>query len=527
MLAFGYDGLLTRTEYAIQGRWDDPWPAGALAGTSVSVRTSPRDREALVTSPDGVIDQLVLRDDDEIVQERVGTVVLPEGHCLAGAARVGGFGPIQASERLIVATTDHAPINDYPVSDPRLFEGRTWLWSTTVQEPDARPVDPPGISAQAAGRDLVVCWPGGGAVSREGWTLGGVPAAAVVPIHDQCALIVRDLDAAMPTPQLGAWAATGTVPGVGPVQIGITADPAERRQAWDLGWLGEDWSGHGTRHAPLPDGGFTTVASENAPGGVLWGQAGAGYRGGVGTEIGTEALRVVALGGHGFWELTEPPRDGSPNLFLQGEPRGWFDASSITALTEAGGVWVTERDGTCTVVEVDGSTRACPTDQLDEGLIPRLERLDGTVCGSTAEAPACQLPGEALQRASGFTDGSGAMGRWTPLGGDTYLIGGERGSQAIDVGTMRRAWGAEGRGRMNADGTVWMVGDGRLHALRPSGPEAIELPDRIADYTVVDVLPAGEVLVLVFEGWPAGRFPATVGQDWREDDVGYARIPTP
>jgi len=526
VLAFGYDGLLTRSEYAIQGRWEDPWPAGAVAGTSVSVRTAPRRREALVTSMDGVIDRLTIGSDGEIVQERVGTVVLPAGHRLAGAARVAGFGPVQAGERLIIATSDHAPISEYPEADSRLFEGSTWLWSTTIDRADGRAVDPPGVSAQAAGRDLVVCWPGGGSVEREGWTLGGAPAAAVIPIHDQCALVVRDLDDAMATPQLGAWAATGTVPGVGAVEIGLTADPAQPWQAWDLGFVGTDWNGDSTHHTPLSDGGFATVASEHAPGGVLWGQAG-GSTPSLGSEIGYDAGQIVSsIGGHGFWQVL-PPDSERPNLYLQGRAMGSFEADAITAITEAGGVWIVETDGTCTAVEPSGDTDTCPIDALDSALHPSVVLRDGTVCGVLDQVPACQRPGGVVKRAS--TDAMRHARFQAPLGDDTWLVAHSEGIGAIHVDSMRLAWTRDGSGpvRVNADGSVWAAHDGGLVAVTPTGLEPVALPGRIADYPVVDVLPAGEVLVLVFEGWPAGRFPATVGLGWTEDDVGYARIPLP
>jgi len=107
----------------------------------------------------------------------------------------------------------------------------------------AAPVAPaPFVSLEWTGLDARVCWPATDApLDASGWRLGPAAAAAVIPVAERCALVVRDLEATpapAPAAELPAgWEVfEGDVPGVGLVRAyepsGGAAQPAPTGGAW-------------------------------------------------------------------------------------------------------------------------------------------------------------------------------------------------------------------------------------------------------------------------------------------------------
>ena len=91
------------------------------------------------------------------------------------------------------------------------------------------------VTAGIDGYDMVVCWPPSTeALDPTGWTLGGEPAHAVLPITDSCALVVRDTSRSMgfnfysDEDRPAYWAmARVKIPGLGPYLVALSTKQLE------------------------------------------------------------------------------------------------------------------------------------------------------------------------------------------------------------------------------------------------------------------------------------------------------------
>lgn len=138
-------------------------------------------------------------------RESLGRARVPVGHTLRGAVELGdGFMALATHE---TSTEKH------------------FLWVAKTPEATLA-LGSSGVSVDNWGFDARVCW---SATDEEldtsGWSLGGVPALATLPLATNCALVLRDLEARpMPKETFSVLAppgwhvVEGPVPGVGLVR---------------------------------------------------------------------------------------------------------------------------------------------------------------------------------------------------------------------------------------------------------------------------------------------------------------------
>jgi len=266
---FGSLESLPESRYIRVGDFVEAFPdayaprGGYSRKAALHTTTADGSQSHFLTSPGGIIDRIVV-DRAGARRERVGRVELPAGHLLQAVAESVDGG-------LVVFT--------YTPDLPRPL---TQVWRTEAG--GAEPVAPaPFVSLEWSHWDLRVCWPATAErLDGTGWRLGPAPAAAVVSVADNCALVVRDLEA---TPIRASFESPdgwqvfeGDVPGVGHLRAS------------------EHGVGNGGTVAPtggtwLAAGGVIGNGVYFAPGGVLRGeppfgggalvdQAGAGMWGG-------------------------------------------------------------------------------------------------------------------------------------------------------------------------------------------------------------------------------------------------------
>ncbi|RLB49850.1 MAG: hypothetical protein DRJ42_20155 [Deltaproteobacteria bacterium] len=172
-------------------------------GPLVSTTSSAAGRVHLFTTPGGMIDRIVV-DGDGARRERIGRAALPAGHVLRAA--------IDPGDGTIVVFT-YAPAD---------HSAHVW----TARSATPAPIAPaPFIAVEWTQWDARVCWPPSTEpLDAAGWRLGPARAAEVIPIADNCALVIRDLEATpIPDSSLEAfprgWAVfEGDVPGAGHVR---------------------------------------------------------------------------------------------------------------------------------------------------------------------------------------------------------------------------------------------------------------------------------------------------------------------
>lgn len=341
---------------------------------------------------------------------------LPAGHELAGALSV------TAGELLVLTTGGfHGLKSDLHAAPDAfgLYAFRLKLPGAIAVPPElATPVPPAqGIQAVASGLDVVVCaqvtsgkaadW------SLQGWTLAGQPAQAI-HAGDRCVVVLRP-DAAKPSTamlamQTGQFAVTGTIPGVGPVALGITLHDGTpgSQNVLDGGWLPKETL------APLADGGMVSRWTRFAPGGVplhACPMTGVDSHPNVGDRV------VPDAAGHGLWAVpakgaTFPPPevdtctankpcaellrvDGTVHyLRVAVPPQAKGGGPEIVAPAQGGGLVmeVSISDGSNITsyfhVAPDGATKMLPSPtnlQLKEKYRVAGLLADGTVCGLKQE----------------------------------------------------------------------------------------------------------------------------------------------
>lgn len=128
--------------------------------------------------------------------------------------------------------------------------GETMVYRADI--PDAQPETPSniwGLIGARSGRDALICWPNPAQQLKADWTLGGLPAAALLSEDGRCALLRRSgglEDATRPS----SWTVEGSVPGAGRVAIGGL------HAARDMWPFAGTTGGNGASFAPVDKGGF-------------------------------------------------------------------------------------------------------------------------------------------------------------------------------------------------------------------------------------------------------------------------------
>lgn len=243
---------LPNARYQTEERFVEAFPdaRGDFRGLRIQTTVGPDVQAHFHTTPGGTIDRLTVSPEG-VQHERLGRAMLPEGHVLRFAAQ-------RQSGDLVLATFT-----------PDVAAGNRAAYFWTATPGPSREVPPaPFVSVHATGEDMKVCWPAtDDALDAADWTLGGHGAAIVVPVAENCALVVRDLEArARPNyspsaPPPGWWVFQGTIPGIGHVKAYEPEASAFFRPvagAWVEGErvFGEDWfAPGGVPHGNAPFGG--------------------------------------------------------------------------------------------------------------------------------------------------------------------------------------------------------------------------------------------------------------------------------
>lgn len=228
---------------AFPGAFDRGFAGGR--GPLISTTTAPSEQIHLMTSPGGIIDRIVV-DMSGARRERLGRATLPEGQELRAAADVG-------DGALVLFTYERA--NEAP---------HVWLAEGTARAP----AEPEGFVTMMWSRwDARVCWPATSeALDTSDWRLGLAAPAGVVLEGDNCAMVLRDIEAApipseasLGDPPAGSLVFEGSVPGVGRVRAFQPRDSdlsVPSRGAWlrgggaiDMGRVGSTAEALGLRYS--------------------------------------------------------------------------------------------------------------------------------------------------------------------------------------------------------------------------------------------------------------------------------------
>lgn len=261
-----------------------------------------------------------------------------------------------------------------------------------------RPALANGVRAQTAGPngDALVCWSGARLTSPDGWTIGGKPALAVLPVDfgGPCAMVLRQ-----PGPPFAGesqhgspyWTIEGPVPGQGRVTVrtGVATNGGFRGGS-PLPFL----------LAPLKEGGHVTGRRIYGPGGVVLGMPTLALDAEPVAQ--NAALFAIDAAGNGLWVTTRDPvvmnqsvvkRLGSTSMEVRFPP-----GTNVSLGFPSGGgglvLPINENLGPRYVyVSPDGGVVDLPTDVATERLSGRL--ADGTLCGSVLgqQRAFCRKPG--------------------------------------------------------------------------------------------------------------------------------------
>ena len=212
-----HSGVLLESRLSLEDGVSRPKPL-VHAGFQPIVTTLAGGDRMLFAGP-GFVDELTL-DDEGATIERVARFSIPQNHFPTGAVRLDNEIIFTTGNRIDGAD----PFNN---KDAR----RTYFWRLAALYHTGVPIEPPpslAVSAMISGVDIVVCWPEtdeSQALETDGWTIGGAPALQVLQLfgNGNCALIVRDFDQASDLWVDGGNLVTGTVPGVGPMEITVPA----------------------------------------------------------------------------------------------------------------------------------------------------------------------------------------------------------------------------------------------------------------------------------------------------------------
>ncbi len=319
---------------------------------------------------------------DGTQREFLGRAQVPVGQTLTGAIELGdGY--------LLLATHD-------PATEQEL------LWYGKAP-PTPIPSPPSStVSIEAWGFDMRVCWgQTDGALDATRWILGGVPALAVVPAGEGCALILRDL-AERPKPEgdldyAPGWnVVEGPVPGVGRVK-GMPGDGPARGFAPIA-------SGE---HAWRKGGGFFQSPSRPSPDSSAAFGPGGMALGKPGMDSNPTLPPVVGLVGNGVWiEGAHFPvleTDGTmtllsgialagpePKHFLYNEDIGAGTTQVALRALNSGGLLISNMS-VLRASEHLGLGILRPDGSLEElehpaGTTPMVERANGELCGTRLES---------------------------------------------------------------------------------------------------------------------------------------------
>lgn len=420
--------------FSVQARHAIPTvrPFGSRLG-NVSVEADASGQTALIHNRDGLLEELTVDGAGTVALRAIGRIETPEEHYVMGAVRAGDD---------LVVVTGGPP---YTQCQEGLIPTAT-MWRGTVPAPGAPRALPTidTVTATPAGLDLLVCWaPGAGEPELTGWTLAGEPVRAIrAAVDGSCVLLLRDpaevavLDGSEdPTvAPLGAFAAEGSIPGVGRVAIGVSGVGRDGLGSLEDRTLGispmnrdTDFIYAAEPFAPLAEGGFVTHYALYGPGLHLEGAPHYGF-----PDVSPD-LRpwegVVDLAGNGLWAITS---DGFTSFvtLLSRESRRFTEPVTGALLPIVGGgvaSLVSHEPGQSTWRRFfpDGRTEDWITDTRT--LDPRVVLEDGTLCGL------------ALSGGLGCVDASGAE-RTMPFDDPYFLKWGTPRFEALPSGKIVILW---------------------------------------------------------------------------------------
>lgn len=357
---------------------------GAVTGTRAQ-EVDPAGQRLVVSTPDGNVDRLVV-DATGVRRQRVARVDLPEGQYLAGA--------VTDRDRILAFTWEPATqLSGGVASTPGTVRAFT---AALLDAPVTVPLAPAlGVSGTWLGADFRLCFPPTDEpIDPSTWTVGGAPAAAVVPDPERsCALLVRDLDALADQVRGGAldgtmpdtWLhAVGRVPGIGRMMF-------TSLESWS-GTTGRIPTSFAYRYtAKLRDGGGVSLEAILAPGRVevmrpLEGNGGAYL-------VGPDAAAI------GLWRVGLANLPDDPGLVQQFvELQSELETRVIPLQTapfsyggnplpvgrgfgETGGVLAAGSDALY-FARADGTVELVPPAPADQGV--NLRRANGEWCGGSS-----------------------------------------------------------------------------------------------------------------------------------------------
>jgi hypothetical protein len=365
-------GLLFNTLAETTGMFS-PFVPGPFVGPFLTARASPTQRDVLLASPGGSIDRLILTGG---VWKRMPlvSVALPEGEQSIGAVFSLGKGDGE-QERLLVLTRATGVI-DLPtlggLEQPTEFPV-TRFW--TVDVPENAPQRPTmglfSVTAQKLDGDVRVCWEPAGEPEITGWTIGGAPAASVIPhgSDSHCVAVFRDSASALAPDEPGGVQVEGPVPGVGRVRVSLP--PGE--EAPEVPFEGG---------AALKGGGFIGLAFYFTS--VVFGDGAIPL---FPVNLGDpSAVTLEDIAGHGLW-LTRrnSTRDGIDLCLANGDGVKVMKAGTPMVKAAGGGGVVVENWPTSGIIVVkpDGTEQTLPWAKLAPMSFYTV-LADGTICGHRA-----------------------------------------------------------------------------------------------------------------------------------------------
>lgn len=472
-----------------------------LAGR-FAVHASERGNEVLRVTGDGLVERLRV-DDEGLGLDPVAQLALPAGE----QAHSAFLSPEGDATVLLVATL--AP-DGRDALGARVKVNLYRSKESVTPQATTRPSPANGVWAVTAGTnfDALVCWSGGGAPALSGWTLGGEPAQAVVPIEvgGPCVLVFRAGGQGASLPETKYWMVEGPIPGQGRVMVRTRLSPN----------LGLTSSTVPPQLAALSGGGFASGRKLFGPGGVVLG-------------VPTQQLAsehpqgtVPDAAGHGLWAMELDPIEANqrhlfligPRSFKRTMPKG---SAGIAFPSEGGGVviGVTPEAQPNTLrfqyVAPDGTVTDLPAPKTPEETY-RGRLADGTLCGEIRGAPMrafCRAPSGA-EVSQPFPADLGYLPAFAPAGEGRFIVLAEghyafdgRTGTFVDVPPPHRGWLWAAPA---ADGSLWGVvtespagGPGSVVRFGPAGPVPVPIPAGLlrSDEHPVKVFPDEQVLLVV------------------------------
>jgi hypothetical protein len=491
---------------------EPPVRYGRFSG-ELSVQASEHGNEVLRVTGDGLVQRLSV-DAQGLALEPVAKIDLPPRE-----VAVGAFLYREAdAAKLIVATLTPDGSDGVLGSLVRLN-----LYKSSAAVTPGAAVRVPaalGLRANAAGYnyDGLVCWTGAeGPPDPTGWTIGGQPAAAVVPVTGggPCAMVVRPPGQGMPGLSANFTAVEGPIPGVGRVTVQLPLNPNLRV---DPGVINGGEIDRGAL-APLKGGGMVSGRRLYGSGGVA--------RGVPIDPLTADAFRFewIDAAGNGVWlstmdEANEPllrrvgltsARTSFPDLVP--DVNGVKPKPTIEFLSGGGGV-VVKAGPAEYYVAPDGTKTMLPAPKTNRAYMGRL--ADGTLCGIDGSAPPsifC-VPPAGAEVTSPLPAGVLSIPDVLPGAEGVFLFKPNTGLPyaGIDPKTATLIGIAPATYDLvswcpAADGSLWGVvsdsainGNVYLVKLTRNGVQRVEIPAALIprDDQIVRVVPDEDVLLLIF-----------------------------